>query len=57
MAIINAIRAFDWASAIARPFWLARSSIVLRLNIAKAIITSRTITEIVAIKAKPFGSL
>ena len=47
------MRALAWASAIALPFWLARSSMVLRLSIARAIITSSTITEIVAIKAKP----
>ena len=53
MASISAIRALPWASAIARPFWLERDSMVLRLNMARAIMTSKTITEMVAIKANP----
>jgi hypothetical protein len=53
MAIIRAIRALPLASAIALPFWLERNSMVLRLNIASAITTSKTIIEMVAIKAKP----
>ncbi|HAC80844.1 MAG TPA: hypothetical protein DCG06_11155 [Deltaproteobacteria bacterium] len=49
----SANRAFAWASAIALLFWLERSSSVLRPNMAKAIMTNKTITEIVATKANP----
>ncbi|PQJ29429.1 hypothetical protein BSZ32_13660 [Rubritalea profundi] len=56
MAIISAIRAFAWASAIALPFWLERTSTALRLNIPRAIMTSNAMIEIVAIKAKPRAS-
>jgi hypothetical protein len=53
MAMSSANRAFAWASAIALLFWLERSSSVLKLNMAMATMTSKTITEIVAIKANP----
>ncbi|HCI92598.1 MAG TPA: hypothetical protein DHV60_08635 [Verrucomicrobiales bacterium] len=52
-ASISARRAFALASAIALAFWLERISMVLMLSIARATRTRSTITEMVAISAKP----